>query len=106
MKRVSTLLTVFLSLWIIGCSRKQKVDFAKELSEKIPVGTSQANAEKILDQYGFTHSFDLRTHTIYATKRGEESGFVIVRGDWSAKITLGEEQRVDSVKVDKVFTGP
>jgi hypothetical protein len=104
MKRVSTLLMVFLSVWIIGCARKQKDDFAKELSGKITVGTSQADAEKILDQNGFTHSFDLKTHTIQAMKRGQETG--VVRQDWSAKITLSDEQRVDSVKVEKVFTGP
>jgi len=104
MKRVGTLLMVFLSLWIVGCTRKQKDDFGKELSGKIPVGTSQADAEKILDQYGFTHSFDLKTHTIYAMKRGQQSG--LVRQDWSAKILLGEEQKVVSVKVEKVFTGP
>jgi hypothetical protein len=95
MKRVSTLLMVFLSLWIIGCARKQKIDFANGLSEKIPVGTSQTDAEKTLDQYGFTHSFDLKTRTIYAIKRGQESG--LVKQDWGAKITLGEEQKVNSV---------
>jgi hypothetical protein len=95
---------VFLSQWIIGCARTQKDDFAKELSGKIPVGTSQAEAEKILDQYGFAHSFDLKTHTIYAMKRGQESG--LVRQDWSAKISLSEQQKVDSVRVEKVLTGP
>jgi hypothetical protein len=37
-------------------------------------------------------------------KRGQESG--LVKQDWSAKITLGEDQKVDSVKVENVFTGP
>jgi hypothetical protein len=106
MKRVSTLLTVVLFLGIMGCARKQKDDFAKELSREIPVGSSQADAEKILDRYGFRHSFDLKTHTIYAMKRGREGVFVIVRQDWSAKITFGEEQKVDSVAVEKAFTGP
>ena len=95
---------MLISLWIIGCARKQKDDFAKELSGKIPVGTSQVGAEKILDEYGFTHSFDLKTHTIYAMKHGQESG--PVKQGWSAKITLGEGQKVDSIKVEKVFTGP
>jgi hypothetical protein len=95
---------VFLSLWIIGCAGKQKDDFAKELSGKIPAGTSRAEAEKILDEYGFTHSFDLKTHIIYAMKRGQES--VLVRQDWSAKISLSEQAKVDSVRVEKVFTGP
>jgi hypothetical protein len=104
MKRVSTLLTMFFFLWIMGCARKQPEDFAKELSGEIPAGTSQADAEKTLDRYGFTHSFDLKTHTIYAMKRGQ--GSWLVKQDWSAKITLGDDQRVDSVKIEKVLTGP
>jgi hypothetical protein len=95
---------VFLSLWIIACARKQKDDFAKELSGKIPVGTSQAEAEKILDQYGFTHSFDLRTRTIYAIKRVQGSG--LVKEDWQVTISVDEGQNVSSINVKKVFTGP
>jgi len=104
MRRTSTLLLGLLFLCTVGCERKRAVDFAKELSGQIPVGTSQADAEKVLDQYGFTHSFDLRTRTIYAIKRDQESGFIKL--DWSATINLGEGQKVESLSVKKIFTGP
>jgi hypothetical protein len=104
MKRTGTLLLVLLFLSIMGCARKQKDDFAKELSAKIQVGTTQVDVEKVLDQYGFTHSFDLKTHTIYAIRRGEKSG--LVKQDWSAEIKLDVGRKVDSIKVEKVFTGP
>jgi len=88
----------------MGCARKQKDDFAKELSVKIHAGTTQDDVEKTLDQYGFTHSFDPKTRTIYAIRRGEKSG--LVKQDWSAEIKLDEGRKVDSLKVEKVFTGP
>jgi hypothetical protein len=88
--KVDNTLLIALRFLCLARAGKQKDDFAKGLSGKIPIGTSQGDAEKILDRYGFSHSFDLKTHPIYAMKRGQEGVFVIVRQDWSAKITLGE----------------
>jgi len=104
MRKTSALLMGLLFLCTMGCARKQKVDFAKELSGRIPVGTSQTDAEKVLDQNGFTHSLDPRTLTIYAIKRDQQSGFI--KQDWSATINLGEGQKVESLSVKKIFTGP
>jgi hypothetical protein len=104
MRKTITLLSGLLFLCTVGCTRKQTVDFAKELSGKIPVGTSQGDAEKVLDQYGFTHSFDLRTRTIYAIKHDQGSGFIKL--DWSATININEGQKVESLSVKKIFTGP
>jgi hypothetical protein len=93
-----------LSLWTIGCAKKKKEDFAKELSRKLTVGHSQAEAEKVLDQYGFTHSFDLRTRTIYAIKRMQGSG--LVKEDWQVIINVDEGRNVNSINLKKIFTGP
>ena len=46
MSKTRTLLLGLLFLCTVSCARKQTVDFAKELSGKIPVGASQADAEK------------------------------------------------------------
>ncbi len=37
-------------------------------------------------------------------KRDQESGFIKL--DWSATINLGEGQKVESLSVKKIFTGP
>ena len=100
----SGMLLVFLPvLCIIGCGHKQE-DYAQKLSSKIPVGTSQSDAEHVLDQCGFNHSYDPKMHAIYAIRRGEKN--ILVKQDWSAELKLDEGGRIVSVKVEKVFTGP
>lgn len=105
MRKISTLLAVLLFSGIMGCAKKDKGgDCVQKLSERIQVGASQGDAEQILDQCGFTHSFDQKTSMIYALKHGEKSG--LTRQDWSAQIKFDEGRKVTSVKVEKVFTGP
>jgi hypothetical protein len=102
-RKVSVLLAALLISGIVSCGKKND-DCAQKLAEKIQVGTSQSDAEQLLDQCGFTYSFDQRTSMIYALKRGDKGG--IVRQDWSAKVKLDEGRKVASVNVEKVFTGP
>jgi len=90
---------------MMSCAKRDKGDdCVQELSERIQVGASQGDAEQVLDQCGFTHSFDQKTSTIYALKHGEKSA--LTRQDWTARIQLDEARKVTSVKVEKVFTGP
>ncbi len=103
MKNVTTVLALLLVSCMTG-STKTQYDCVQKLKEKIQVGDSQSDAEQALDQCGFTHSFDQKTSTIYALRRGDKDG--LVKQDWSANIKLDEGRRVTSVKVEKVFTGP
>lgn len=103
--KVSRLLAALLFLGVMGCAKKSNGDGCMQnLSERIRLGASQSEAEQVLDQCGFTHSFDQKTNTIYALKHGEKTG--VTRQDWSAQIKLDEGHSVTSVKVEKVFTGP
>jgi uncharacterized protein YpuA (DUF1002 family) len=98
-------LIAFLAVLLMGCARKaQGDDCVQKLSERIQAGTSQADAEEVLDQCGFTHSFDQETSTIHGLKHGEKD--LITRQDWTAQIKLDEARKVKSVRVEKVFTGP
>jgi hypothetical protein len=103
MRKVSVLLAALLISGIMSCGKKDD-DCAQKLAEKIQVGASQSDAEQLLDQCGFTHSFDQKTSVIYGLKRGDNSG--LVRQDWSAKIKLDEGRKVASVNIEKIFTGP
>jgi hypothetical protein len=104
-RKTSMLLAALLFSGIMGCAKKDKGDdCVQKLSERIQVGASQGDAEQVLDQCGFTHSFDQKTSMIYALKHGQKSG--VTRQDWSAQIKLDEGRKVTSVKVEKVFTGP
>lgn len=87
----------------MSCAKKD-TDCVQKLAERIRVGASESEAEQVLDQCGFTHSFDQRTGMIYALKRGDKGG--LVKQDWSAKIKLDVGRKVTSVNVEKVFTGP
>ena len=105
MKKIGVLLAALLLSGIMGCAKKDKGDdCVQKLSERIQVGASQGDAEQLLDQCGFTHSFDQKTSMIYALKHGEKNG--LTRQDWSAQIKLDDGRKVASVKVEKVFTGP
>jgi hypothetical protein len=102
-RKISVLLAVSLFSGIMGCAKKDN-DCAQKLPEKIKVGASQSDVEQLLDQCGFTHSFDQKTTMIYALKRGDKDG--LVKQDWSARIKLDEGLKVTSVNVEQVFTGP
>jgi len=103
MKNPAILVAILPMLCIFGCGKKND-DYGQKLSIMIPIGTAQGDAEHILDQYGFTHSFDPKRQTIYAMRRGEKT--VLVRQDWSAELKLDDQRKVTSVKVEKLFTGP
>jgi hypothetical protein len=104
-RKISIFLLVLLFLGNLGCAKKGKNDGCiQKLSEKIQVGASQGDAERTLDQCGFTHSFDQKTSIIYGLKHNKQSG--LIREDWSAQIKLDAGRKVTSVKIEKVFTGP
>jgi len=103
MGKVSTLLAVLLISSGMGCAKKDN-ECVQKLTQNIQVGASQSDAEQVLDLCGFTHSFDQKTSTIYAVKRGVKGG--LVKEDWSAEIKVDDGRKVTSVKVAKVFTGP
>jgi hypothetical protein len=99
------LLAALLFSGVMSCAKKGKGDdCVQKLSDRIQVGASRGDAEQVLDQCGFTHSFDQETVIIYALKRGEKSG--LTRQDWSAQVKLDEGRKVTFVKVEKVFIGP
>ncbi len=68
------------------------------------MGSPQNQAEQVLDSCGYTHSFDQKTSTVYALKRGEKKGLTVQ--SWSAEIKLDEAHNVISVNVKETFTGP
>ncbi len=102
-RELSTLVAALLIVGIMSCAKKDN-DCVQTLTQRIRVGTSESDAEQVLDQCGFTHSFDQKMGIIYALKRGDKGG--LVKQDWSAKIKLDEGRKVTSVDVEKVFTGP
>lgn len=105
MRKASILVATFLCASTVSCAKRpQRDNCAQELSEQIQAGTSRIRAEQALDQCGFSHSFDERTNTIYGLRPGEKNG--LIRQDWSAQIQLGARQKVRSVKVERVYTGP
>jgi hypothetical protein len=79
-------------------------DCAQRLPDTVRVGVSQQEAEGSLDQCGFSHSFDEKSNTIFALKRGEQG--IVMRTDWTAEVKLDEQRKVISIKVEKVGTGP
>jgi hypothetical protein len=91
---------------LMGCGSKALKDdeCVRKLSESIYVGVSQATAESALDHCGFTLSFDAKTDTIFAMKRGEKTG--VTQQNWSVQVKLDDGHNVTFVKVEKVFTGP
>jgi hypothetical protein len=105
MRKLNVLIGFWVLSGVMSCAKNDKDDgCVKKLSARIQLGNSQSDAEQVLDQCGFTHSFDQKTNMIYGLKHGEKSGFT--RQDWSAQIKLDDGRRVTSVKVEKVFTGP
>lgn len=104
MRKMSAIIVASLFWIATGCAdRKAEVDCAPKLREQIRIGTSETDAERILDSCGFVHSFDAKTSTVYALKRGDKG--VITREDWRAEIKLSDEHKVTSVSVEKIFTG-
>jgi hypothetical protein len=104
-RKVGTLLAIALSSGAIGCAKKvAEVGCVQQLSENIRVGASEASAEQALYRCGFSYSFDPKTSTILAVKRGEKTG--AIREDWSVRVKLDEAHNVMSLKTEKVFTGP
>jgi hypothetical protein len=100
---------VFLSLipsflGVAGCTKRAVDDCAQKLPNTIRVGSPQKEAEQILDQCGFSHSFDERTSTIYALKPAYRG--IVTRSDWTVVVKLDEHRQVTSVKVREVGTGP
>jgi hypothetical protein len=103
--RFSALPAALLLSTVLGCQKNENSDdCAQMLSERIHVGIPQGDVEQFLNNCGFTHSIDPRTNTIYALKRGDHGG--LVGQDWSAQVDLDAKQKVTSIKVEKVFTGP
>lgn len=102
---VRMLLVALVFSTVMGCAKKDKIDDCMQrLPEKIQVGASRSDAEQVLDQCGYTHSFDQRTSVIYGMKHGERS--VLIKQDWCARVHLDEDRKVKSVNVEEVFTGP
>ncbi len=98
-----TLITVFaMAFTLFGCGSTD--DCTINLPRKIPLGSSQKFAEQVLQDCGYTYSFDQKSSKIYSLKRGEARGAVLQ--SWSASISIDANHQVNQVSVKKEFTGP
>jgi hypothetical protein len=105
MKSIIILVCSLSFLGILACAKKdQDDDCLQNLSKKIKVGALRNEAEKVLDQCAFTHSFDQRTSTIFGLKHYKNNG--ITKQDWSVEIKIDSSEKVASINVKKVYTGP
>jgi hypothetical protein len=85
---------------------------AKDIRERLPIGTSRTEVEAFLDQKAMPHSYTGESkqfpeyeHTEAAMIRGTSRSWLI-RGDTQILFKFDNQDRLIDYKVQEIFTGP